>query len=401
MTSPRNTINRQIARYSTDTSAAVVVLLLLLVSLVAIVLLAPPTDLISRISIILLLVCLFVTLFGGRRGVGVVGLVASAVSVVAVDLYARAYLGSFAGRWLAVIWAIVLILVVRRAMRNLVYVPHDRAILILNMISGYYEQPEPPVALPLVPLVQRKVAEIPLYALDNEFEVKDVNTEPGGDKVVASIKVHVRYRVSNTAGVIDGIPSRGQVQEEVAANMKLTLEQAANNPIFWERLLERQMRVEVEDIVRMVVREQANPQTAYRKSAELAEDVKQRLRERVETWGVWVELLDFEDVKVKGDFFKDPGDIEKQREGKRKDAELEAYRVRQIMTALAEGESVRLAAIIKSLQDLNIELPTEVIVSAIQGSSDAILEGEFVAVPPGPDAGAAPKPADQKAKDAK
>jgi hypothetical protein len=115
-------------------------------------------------------------------------------------------------------------------------------------------------------------------------------------------------------------------------------------------------------------------------------------------------MLDFEQVVVKPELFKGLNReqmIERETRMKQIEADREAYRVRKIKTAEAEAEAERVAAMIRSLRDEGVELPPEVVISAIRGSDSSILEGDFIPLSSGVEANSAQKPADEKKNDKK
>src|SRR5439155_24574039 len=131
-----------------------------------------------------------------------------------------------------------------------------RAIVIFNTYTGSLHIVPPPIAPPPIPQVQRIAAVIPKYELSQDVRVQKINTRSGFN--IDAIDVHVLYRVADPLKTMSvrewtGIPNRGRVQAEIAAEMGQSLTTARTDVAFWEKLLKRQIGVSVDDIVRTVI----------------------------------------------------------------------------------------------------------------------------------------------------
>ena len=360
------------------------VLGLMFLSLLTIFMASPPNRVITFLCVLIMLVGLIMAQTQSWRGIGILGVLAVTISVVAVALAASMRFG-WVGTLIAVlIWGSILSALFSWGRRNMLTVPKDRAILIRNTYSGLLQVAEGPIAPPLVPLVDVKVAVLPLYELSIDVHIEKVNTKRLN---VDTIVVHIHYRVTNPRRALSGIPNRGQVQSDIAKELGTDLSDARLDVTFWERLLNRQMQIEVDDIVRDVVYNNVfaqNPMEVYAKRRDLVDIVEERLQHQVSRWGVEITDLEFERVDVHPDVYRRINkafareDITTE---KRLEAEREATRIMLTGEAQAKTEAMRVAELVSALQHANVQLSAEdlreIVIDAIHAATEMSLEGGF------------------------
>lgn len=361
--------------------AASAVLGLLFVSLVAIYLLIPQNNLVTFLCILILLMGLLVAQSQRWRDIAIMTAFAAIVSLVAASLFGRARFGDFGAVIVTLVWAVILFALFTWAQRNVMPVPKDRAILIVNRYSGALHIAEGPIAPPLIPIVESKLAVIPLYELSEDAPIDKVNTKRQN---VDRIDVHIHYRVVDARRALGGIPNRSQAQNEIAKEMGKSLPEARLDTTFWEKLLSRQMKLEVDDIVREVVYDNVfaqNPIEVYMKREDLAEIVRERLSKPVHRWGVAIMNLEFERIDVSVDVIKaiNKANIRlDQTEEKRLEAEREAMRIKLLGEAQAESEAIRVTQIVRALKASNVELSADelrdIVIDAIHAAAEINME---------------------------
>jgi hypothetical protein len=366
------------------TAAASAVLGLLFVSLVAIYLLIPQNGLVTFLCVLILIVSLIVAQSRRWRDIGIMAVFAALVSVVAASLLGRARFGDFGAVVLPLIWLGILFAIFSWTQRNLLPVPKDRAILITNRYSGGVQIAEGPIAPPLTPAVEVKLAEIPLYELAEDAIVEKVNTKRQN---VDRIEVQVHYRVAEARRALSGIPNRAHAQAEIAKDMGKDLRAARLDVTFWEKLLSRQMRAEVDDIVREVVYDNPfaqNPIEVYARREDLAEMVRDRLSKAVDRWGVALTGLVFERIDVNPDVMKS---INKANirldsiEQKKSDAEGEAAWIERTREAQAKADAQRVVEIVRALKADGIDLTPDdirdIVIDAMRASNEYNIDPMF------------------------
>jgi|GEM_PF-914089 len=398
--------------------AASLVLGLLFVSLVVIYLVTQQnnTGLVTFLSVIIMAVGLMIALNGGWREIGVMGIFAALVSVVAARFVGQARFGSLGGVVIPILWLGVLVLVFRWISRNKLVVHGDRATILQNVYTGSLHVVPPPLAPPPLPQMQRIAAVIPKYELSQDVRVDKINTQSGQN--IDLIVVHVYYRVIEPLTALSfregsGIPNRGRAQEKIAKDMNQDLAVARRDVAFWERMLNQQIETAVDDIVRNVIwswdivqvskiadvpaahgadterpangAAPAQPPAdkpppgavdAYKEREQLSSEIRQQLIAQVASWGVKIRDLQLERVEV------DPKRFEalarkKIQERETEDAELKAKReathIKLVREAEAKAEAQRVEELVKSLHDAGIDLPPEKLKEIV---IDAILSSE-------------------------
>src|SRR5690349_16837238 len=139
--------------------------------------------------------------------------------------------GHIGGVLFPLIWGGVLLMVFGWISRNILRVPEDHAVLILNTYTGSPPyRAASPISPPILPLVERKYATIPLYELESEVSVKTINSVSGHN--IDQVKSRVSYQVVDASKVLRGIPNRGEVQAAVAKEMAQDLDRARTNTAF-------------------------------------------------------------------------------------------------------------------------------------------------------------------------
>ncbi|HNP70270.1 MAG TPA: SPFH domain-containing protein [Kouleothrix sp.] len=360
------------------------VLGLLFVSLVVIYLLIPTNNLVLFLSVLIMLVSLIVAQSRSWREIGVMAGFAALMSLVAATLLGRALFGTFGTVLGPVVWLLALLAMFSWTQRNMLTVPRERAILIANRYTGAVREADGPIAPPLAPGVEVKLAELPLYELNSDVQIDKINTRARHN--VDMIKVHLEYRVRDKEGrkVLSGIPNRSQAEAKVADELKKPLGEARQEVVYWEKLIDRQMQAEAEDVVRAVIFNNVTAQNVieiYNNREALADMVRERLSGAVRRWGIELLAVDFERIDFNPDIAKginkanvreDETLLEKIK------AEREATRIRLTGTAQAEAEAVRVAEMVKALRETGVELSPEalrdIVVDAIHAAADAYID---------------------------
>jgi regulator of protease activity HflC (stomatin/prohibitin superfamily) len=360
------------------------VLGLLFLSLLAIYLLLPSNGLVMFLAVLIMLVSLIVAQGQRWRDIGIMAVFAALVSVVAAALTGRALFGGLGGVLLPIVWALVLLGLFSWAQRNMIVVPKDRAILIVNRYTGAAYTAVGPIAPPLTPGVEMKLAVIPLYELSQDVRVEKVNTKRFN---VDTIQVHIHYRVTDPKLAYTGIPNRGQVQGDIAKGMNLEINKARQDVRFWEKLLGNQMELEVEDIVREVVYNNVfaqNPLEVYQRREDLGAEVKDRLSKLVSRWGVDIKDLEFERVDVDYAILQrlNKANVRLDNiEQKKSEAEGEAAWIERTGAAQAKAEAMRVAEMVQALKESGVELSAndlrDIVIDAIRASTEWGMEGEL------------------------
>ncbi len=337
--------NDQSARYA----AASLALGLMFVSLVVIYLTAPQNDAVTLLCVVIMAVSLLIALNGNWNEIGVMAAFAALTSLMASYFLGRDVLGDTGGVVFPLLWLGVLFYAFRWISSQTVVVPEDHAIMVARFYSGSLYRLQPPLAPPLIPLLERRVATIPLYELSHDVTVAKINTS--GPHSIDEVEVHLRYRVQNPEFALANIPNRGQIQNDVAREMGRDLEQARLDVAFWEKLLARQLKHEVDDIVREVIFAETKSATeAYEKRQYISQQVFHRLNELTRRWGVAVTRVDIDYFSVPEDRFRKEGPLDK-----------EIKRILETSKAEAQAEVERIRTIVRVLREENIEISPEII----------------------------------------
>ena len=257
--------------------------------------------------------------------------------------------------------------------------PRDRAILIRNMITGSVRPADGTVVVPNIPYMEQVIAVIPLYMLSTNVVVEKVNTKRMN---VDLIDVQVRYKVKDPKLALGGIPNPSQAQKDAAKELSKDVSQARLDVLFWEYLLNRRMRQDVELIIREVIFDNVfaqNPLEVQSGRLEVAEAIGDRLKEHVRQWGGDVIALSLDRVEINAEvrkaINKAAGRID-ETELKEIEAKRDAYRIREVLGAEVEIEAARVKAIIDALQSANIPIDAEVL-KALTVTADWQMEGDF------------------------
>jgi hypothetical protein len=374
--------------------AASLVLGLLFVSLVAIYLVIPRNNLVTFLSVLIMLISLIVALTGREREIAVMGAFAGLVTVVAASFVGRALFGGLGAVLLPVLLAIVVLMIFNWFTSSVLRVQKDRAILIARPYTGTLYQAPSPIGPPIMPYFERKIAEIPLYDLSEDVHVEKVNTKRFN---VDLIDVHIHYRVVDPKRALGGLRNRGQVQSTIAKEIGFDINKARLDVTFWEKLLGYQMKLEVEDIVRDVVYNNPfaqNPLEVYANREDLAGEVQDRLSKLASQWGVEIKELGFDRVDV--DFaviqrINKAGARMDETELKEIEAKREATRIKLTGEAQAQAEAQRVTEMVRALKESGIELSAEdlreIVMDAVRASTEWGMESElmrYAPVPPAP-----------------
>jgi len=379
------------------------VLALMFLSLLVIYMISLPSPLITFLSVLIMLVGLIMAQSSSWRDIGILAAVAVIVSMVAIALVANPRLGLVGTVIALLVWGLVLFALFSSARRTILLLPRDRAILIQNNLTGIVHLADGPIATPNMPFVERVVAIIPLYELSTDVKVERVNTQRQN---VDAIDVHILYKVKDPHSTLIGIPNLDQAQSTVAKEMNQDLSIARQQPGFWENLLNRQMKIDTDDVVLEVTfdnRFAQNPLEVFSKRQDLEQTVIDRLRRLVGRWGVELIDLRFERVEFNPEIAKSinkAGVRQDETELKEIEAKRDAMRIDLVLGAEINAEAERVRAIITALRDSGVEVTPDLIVKAITATSDWQMEGDFSLLTqqqlPAPVAPAPAKPADKK-----
>jgi regulator of protease activity HflC (stomatin/prohibitin superfamily) len=356
------------------------VLTLMFLSLLTIYMISAPGPLITFLSVLIMLVGLIMAQSNSWRDITILAAVSVIVSMVAIALLVSARLGSVGTLIALLLWGLLLFALFSSARRTIILLPRDRAILIQNTLTGIVHLADGPIATPNVPFMERVIAIIPLYALSVDANVDKVNTKRMN---VDLIDVQARYRVKEPQRALAGIPNLSQAQKEVAKDLGKDLSDARRDVIFWEQLLNRQMRLDIDDIVREVIYDNVfaqNPVEVQSRRADLIETVRDQLKLRIRHWGGEIVGLNIDRVEVSPEvrkaIMKAAGRID-DTELKEIEAQRDATRIRYVLGAEVEAEADRVRAIVAALKESGVEITPELLVKALTATADWQMEGDF------------------------
>jgi hypothetical protein len=383
------------------------VLALMFLSLLVIYLISRPASmLITFLSVLIMLVGLIMAQSSNWRDIGILAAVSVIVSMVAIGLLASARLGTVGTVIALVLWGLLLFAMFSSARQTLIPLPRDRSILIQNTLTGIVHLADGPIVGPNMPFMERVVAIIPLYELHEDLTIPSLNTNAGHN--IDEVVVRISYNVDAPLRVWEGIPKRTQAQEDLAKEIKVELAQALLDPAFWEKLLGAQMQHEGKEIAREVFHQNNVAQNAleiYRNRRDLASIIRERLATYVQRWGVSIDLLEIDSIKVDREIIRGINKKsirDEETEVKEIEANRDATRIRAVLGAEVDAEAKRVTAIIAALKDSGVEITPDLVVKAITATSDWQMEGDFSLLtqqPPLPPAAPAPaKPAEKPAE---
>jgi hypothetical protein len=366
---------------------------LLLASLLAIYLATGGSFNVTILGVVLLALGLYIAVDGGWGDLLVLVVFSALVSIVAAYIVSQVRFGTIGAVLIPLLWTILVFLVLRRLLRGIRPVPLDAESPAILISRGADRRPyiaPPPV---VVPFLQRIVAIIPRKILIEEFDVEDVNVEPGHN--VDRILVHVRYKIVDPVEAY--VHASQTTLDEAARKTGKGLAEARLDVTFWERLFEEHLlKIDIVKAVREVAFEQAaGAVVLYRNRVKLAGYVQERLNILVRDWGAEVELVELDSFKVDGERFRN-ADPDRRRAIELAEAThhatMEATRLRHVLGSEVEAEAQRVRAIIEALRQSNIEITPEVVIRAIRAASDWTMDGEYslqsttapISIPPPP-----------------
>jgi regulator of protease activity HflC (stomatin/prohibitin superfamily) len=366
-------------------TAASAVLGLLFLSLVTIYLLIPQNNLVTFLCILILIVSLMVAQSRRWRDIAVMALFAALVSLVAASIFGRVRFGGVGAVLVPAVWGLILFGIFSWTQRNLLPVSKDRTILIRNRYSGAVHAAEGPIAPPLIPAIESKLAVIPLYELSERVRVEKVNAKAGHN--IDEIELDVHYRVTDARRALGGMPNRSKLQGDVAKDMGQPVSAARVNVEFWEKILGKQMLIETEDAVREVIYQNGLAQNAieiYGSRLGLAEAVQEQMNERVKRWGVDVTSLEIVRILVNPDIVKGI----KKKDGWSDETELKEIEAKREATyieltgeARAKVEALRVTSLVQALAETGVQLSPEelreIVIDAIRAASESSWESAF------------------------
>ncbi len=280
-------------------AAASAVLALMFASLLVIYVVVPQNDLVTLLSVIIMAIGLVIAFVGERDEIMMMAGLAGLISLAAAFFAGQAVFGNTGGIIATVAWAAALIALARRASAETVVIPEDHAFMVAPFLSSQAYANPSSIPLTSLPFLDRHVATIPTYVLTEEIKVEKVDIRSLDE--VEDIEVHTRYQVKDPSKLLRGIPNRGKIQSDVAREMGLPLSKARLDVAFWEKLLARQMRAEVDDIVRKELFKKGaaeNLVLVYEQREELSQSVESALQKLVQRWGVEVHEIALDSYKM-------------------------------------------------------------------------------------------------------
>lgn len=251
---------------------------------------------------------------------------------------------------------------------------------------------------PFMPIFHSIEARIPNYPLKHELAIDTIDTRTKFLNQIKQIKARVHYRIvgfqefyresANLTGRVLEIEEREKLKRE--------------DPALWKRVLNEVMHGTIDDVTREVVwhweaiaagdstlpitipftknfPSENDPYTLSLNRVKLAQQIRRRLNQRFETWGIVIEKLVFETVEVDADLVKrqtrnKPGEIE--------EAEQQARIAAVGITLKGQAEvDVRAATVAKVIQVLidkksDITLTNEVLYNIVRAAMYS--DGEMV-----------------------
>jgi regulator of protease activity HflC (stomatin/prohibitin superfamily) len=354
------------------------VLALMFLSLLVIYIISAPSPLITFLSVLIMLVGLIMAQSSSWRDIGILAAVAVIVSMVAIALVASERLGVVGTLIALLLWGLLLFVLFSSARRTIVPLPRDRSILIRNTFTGLVRLADGPIAAPNLPFMEQIIAVIPLYELSADARLERVNTQGPN---VDSIDVHIRYKVKDSLQAFAGIPNKSQVQLATAKDLGKEVDDARREVIFWETLLNHQIKVESEDILYGVIFGSGhNPVVVSAQRNEITDTAFDRLQEHVNRWGMQIITLEFQRVDINSEVrraINKVGSRIDETELREIEAKRDAMRIRYVLGAEAEIEGERIKAIVAALKEAGVNVTPELVIQAITATADRQMEGEF------------------------
>jgi len=350
------------------------------VSLLTIYMISAPSPLITFLSVLIMLVGLIMAQSSSWRDIIILGVVSVIVSMVAIGLVAGGRLGLVGTLIALLLWGLILFTLFTSARRTFMPLPRDRAILIANTLTGSVYRADGPIVGPNMPFMERVIAAIPLYTLSAHVPVEKVNTKRMN---VDLIDLQVRYKVKEPQRALGGIPNLSQAQRDVAKDLGKDIPEARLDISFWEQLLNRQMRADVDAVVRDVLYDNLfaqNPIEVQGKRLDVEETIRDHLQHRINNWGGEVLGLNIDRIEVNADvrkaIMKSAGRLD-ETELKELEAQRDATRIRYVLGAEVDAEAERVRAIVAALKESGVEITPDLLVKALTATADWQMEGDF------------------------
>jgi SPFH domain / Band 7 family len=374
-------------------AAASAILALMFASLLVIYVVVPQNDLVTFLSVVIMGIGLVIAFVGEREEIMMMAGLAGIISLAAAFFAGQSVFGNIGGIVATVAWAAALIALARRASAETVVIPEDHAFMVAPFLSSQAYANPSSIPLTSLPFLDRHVATIPIYELTEEIKVTNVDVRSGDE--IDDIEVHTRYQVIDPPTLLRGIPNRGKIQSDIAKEMGVTLSKARLDVAFWEKLLARQMRAEVDDIVRKEIFKKGAAQSmviAYEEREELSVIVQAALQELVRRWGVQIHEIALDSYKLDRMAMKrikaGPDAFEKEIlvDRKRREGVAASEATRIQLTGQASNERIR--QLVELLKDrypnMNSEQIAVIVSSALLGDSlDQDSEYEKLLMAPG------------------
>jgi regulator of protease activity HflC (stomatin/prohibitin superfamily) len=312
-----------------------VLLLLMLVFLLPVYLVEQRTDLLG-LGVLLLAAAFFVVYTNQPRALAIVGGMTLVLSIVGMAYWGRLLAGSngaycLVGLWIVGLFALAVLMfrravVVRRGQIVVInQLPENRAVILSEGLHWM-----------LRPFVERRMAALPSYELDFNQMIPNLYTRSLA--TIDELKLMVRYRIAEPRDTVFNFPNREQAFANLAAERRPPEARDTDGQVaFWSELIRRQMEVEVDQAVRIVIPAADSPAAIATERESIAREVRKRLQTSTARWGVEVLELRLLDVVVAPEQLRSSNDS---RSGVPRDEQSRTEN-RASATARMVGEMVR------------------------------------------------------------
>lgn len=351
-------------------------LVFILVALLAIVYAFQPPPLAPIVVVGIVIIGVLLAFSGDTRALGVLGGIDLLLSLRVAWLIGELRFGENGGTTGLAVWMIILAIFGAVLYRNLIWVQTGTSTVIFDAADKptRISRTNDLLVLPRVPLVERSIAAVPTYRMTGVVEVKDINTPAKHNIKRVVTRVQYNIGINQVNKVFTRFPNSGRAQEDVAKELKLSLEDARKSPSFWERLFDTEIQREVEQHLRELVyqserfkdktlpdgsvEQEKRPFTAqdlYLDRETIADDLWTRLHASVQEWGAEVTSVKIETVDVDGELMKRLNrDLNRELSEARHTAALQTIAMTEGGLARAEFQAQFIAKLLAAFKDNNI-----------------------------------------------
>lgn len=263
------------------------ILLFVLLLFLVLIYRSRPTTEVLALAIILLAMAVFLAYTNRSRGLEMLAFMTAFVSILGMFLLGQVLGGVNVGYCFVVLWLLVIAFAARMLRRRAVLVERGQLLVVNQLPNNRIVVLEEGLHGPLTPLLERKLAALPAYELVLDTAFEHVNTQSPAN--IDQIRVLVRYGVDKPPDVVNNFPNREQAQTQLVRERgeppaDTTSEQVA----FWTELIQRQMRIEVDQSVRSVLAAVADLSKLQRARHEIEHQIDEQLHKSVSRWGMTV-----------------------------------------------------------------------------------------------------------------